>query len=418
MPRRSLSEWLGLLQQRHPTEIDLGLTRINRVAQLMQLVTSGHLPPVKTLVTVGGTNGKGSCVAALNALLTKSGYRVGCYTSPHLIRYNERIVINGQMASDEAICDAFERIEQARGDISLTYFEFGTLAALILMADAAVDVAILEVGLGGRLDAVNILDADIAIVTSIALDHQDWLGDDLDQIGAEKAAIARAGRPLICGDRSPNVGVLKTATATSATLLVNGRDFDLNSVASMPANRLPPNSVACALQAMALISDLPFDRVDTSALGAVSVPGRFQQLQVGSVPVILDVAHNPQAAELLAERLLLVKGHIVAVVGMMSDKDIIGSLAPLIPLVKAWCFCDIPDQPRAATAGKLQALLYNAGALGVGEAVCCPSPLAAFDNALKLAAVDDTVVVFGSFFTVGPILEHLQYSCEGTISVD
>ncbi|TNE75445.1 MAG: bifunctional folylpolyglutamate synthase/dihydrofolate synthase [Gammaproteobacteria bacterium] len=418
MPRRSLSEWLELLQQRHPTEIELGLTRITRVAQDLHLLGPAGHALARTLVTVAGTNGKGSCVAALQALLMSAGYRVGSYTSPHLIDYNERIVIQGQQVDDEAICDAFERIERARGETSLTYFEFGTLAALLLMSEADLDVAILEVGLGGRLDAVNVVDADIAIVTGIALDHRDWLGDDLDHIGAEKAAIARPGKPLLCGDPAPVAGIVAEADRIGATLLVNGRDFSLGQYRGIPENHLPPNSLACALQAMVLISGLVPDAIDTSALSGLCVTGRFQQLQVGSVPVILDVAHNPQAAEFLGKRLEAYSGRLIAVVGMMADKDLRGSLQPLVPLVKSWCFCDIPQQPRAVAAGNLQSLLYNAGAAPGRDVFCCPSPQAAFEKAVALAEEGDTVVVFGSFFTVGPILERLQSSCEGTACAD
>ncbi|MEZ5528632.1 MAG: Mur ligase family protein [Porticoccaceae bacterium] len=410
MLRHSLSEWLELLLQRHPTEIDLGLARVSLVAHRLGITSAGAGKPATTLVTVAGTNGKGSCVAALQALLTEAGYLVGSYTSPHLIHYNERIVINGEMATDEAICRAFEKIEAARGDTSLTYFEFGTLAAFILMAEAGLDVAILEVGLGGRLDAVNILDADIAIVTSIALDHSDWLGDDLDHIGAEKAAIARAGRPLLCGDPAPVAGLVAEAEAIGAQLLVNGRDFNATAYPSLPEHRLPPNSVACALQAATLITGLSPGELDCRSLVRVCVPGRFQQLDVAGVPVILDVAHNPQAAQLLALRLADKRGKLVAVVGMMADKDVVGSLSPLIPLVKAWCFCDIPEQPRAATASNLRALLYNAGAAADCVAVCCPSPVPAFEQGLRMVEEDDTLVVFGSFYTVGPVLETMDRS--------
>jgi len=402
---RSLSEWLGLLQQRHPTEIELGLSRVGRVARGLRC-----LSPAKNTVTIAGTNGKGSCVAALQALLMDQGYRVGCYTSPHLIDYNERIVIQGEQASDEAICQAFQRIEEARGDTSLTYFEFGTLAALILMSEAELDVAILEVGLGGRLDAVNIVDADIAIVTSIALDHQDWLGDDLDRIGAEKAAIARPGRPLLCGDSSPVKGVIHTAADIGAILLVNDRHFSLGQFQSVPDHRLPANSVACALQATHMITGLPASDINTQPLSLVQIPGRFQETSVAGVPIILDVAHNPQAAGLLAERLVPQKGRLLAVIGMMADKDIIGTLQPMIPLVRAWFPCSIPEQLRAATEGNIEALLYNAGAAANGEVYCCSSPLSAFEKALQHAGEGDRVVVFGSFFTVGPILEHIQSS--------
>ncbi|WP_339642268.1 Mur ligase family protein [uncultured Porticoccus sp.] len=419
MPQRSLSEWLTLLQNRHPKEIELGLGRIRLVARELGLVdVPDRRSPAKTIVTIAGTNGKGSCVAALQALLTAAGYRVACYTSPHLINYRERIVIDGYCVSDEAICEAFGQIERARGSTSLTYFEFGTLAALLLMARAELDVAILEVGLGGRLDAVNILDADIAIVTGVALDHQEWLGDDLNQIAAEKAAIARAGKPLICGDANPVAGLISTAEKAGAKLVVNGRDFSARQFAPLPETSLPSASIACALQATSLITGLSPAEVDTSAIGAVAVPGRFQKVTINGVSVVLDVAHNPQASALLADRLNSASGHLIAVVGLMADKDIPNILAPLGPLVKSWYFCNIPDQPRAADAGMLSSMLYNTSGQISARTRICSSPLNALESALHEATSDDQVVVFGSFFTVGPILDWWQNLPKGKKDVE
>ncbi|PHQ56024.1 MAG: bifunctional folylpolyglutamate synthase/dihydrofolate synthase, partial [Porticoccus sp.] len=372
----------------------------------------------KTIVTIAGTNGKGSCIAALQALLAAAGYRVACYTSPHLINYRERIVIDGHCVSDEAICEAFEQIEQSRGQTSLTYFEFGTLAALILMAREELDVALLEVGLGGRLDAVNILDADIAIVTGVALDHQEWLGDDLNQIATEKAAIARAGKPLICGDPNPVAGLTGTAEKIAAKLMVNGRDFSARQFAPLPETCLPPASIACALQAASLITGLSPSEVDTSAIGTVTVLGRFQKVTINGVSVVLDVAHNPQAAALLADRLNSFSGHLIAVVGLMADKDIPNILAPLGPLVKSWYFCNIPNQPRAADAGMLSSMLYNAHGPVSARTRVCSSPLNALELALCEATSDDQVVVFGSFFTVGPILDWWQNLPKGKKDVE
>lgn len=419
MPRRSLSEWLTLLQHRHPKEIELGLERVRLVASELGLVgMSGSRSPAKTIVTIAGTNGKGSCVAALQALLAAAGYRVACYTSPHLINYRERIVIDGHCVSDEAICEAFEQIEQSSGQTSLTYFEFGTLAALILMAREELDVALLEVGLGGRLDAVNILDADIAIVTGVALDHQEWLGDDLNQIATEKAAIARAGKPLICGDSNPVAGLTGTAEKIGAKLMVNGRDFSARQFAPLPETCLPPASIACALQAASLITGLSPSEVDTSAIDTVTVPGRFQKVIINGVSVVLDVAHNPQAAALLADRLNSFSGHLIAVVGLMADKDIPNILAPLGPLVKSWYFCNIPNQPRAADAGMLSSMLYNAHGPVSARTRVCSSPLNALELALCEATPDDQVVVFGSFFTVGPILDWWQNLPKGKKDVE
>ncbi|MFT7301062.1 MAG: dihydrofolate synthase/folylpolyglutamate synthase [Porticoccus sp.] len=422
MPQRSLNEWLSLLAARHPAEIEFGLDRIGRVAGQLGLC---HSLPGKKVITVAGTNGKGSCVAALEGILLAADYRVGCYTSPHFIDYNERISLNGRFVGDQTICSAFERIESGRGDISLTYFEFGTLAALLIMSEADLDIVVLEVGLGGRLDAVNLIDADIAIVTSLALDHQDWLGDDLDQIAAEKAAVARPGRPLIYGDETPIPGLLVAAGDLGAQLLLNGRDFlptEFNTTAEdlSSSTTLPPISVACAVQAARLVDGSLSKSVIAQGLQQVNLLGRFQQIDIEGIRLILDVAHNPQATELLAQRLSSTNHRIIAVAGIMADKDISAMLATLAPVVKDWFFCDIPGQPRATTARKLAALLYNVkvsiNALGIGNVVENKSPVAALQAALANASIGDTVVVFGSFFTVGPVLQWLNHGQKGSVS--
>lgn len=418
MTQHSLNEWLSLLEARHPTEIEFGLDRIGRVGEQLGL---SHSMPEKKVITVAGTNGKGSCVAVLESILLAAGYRVGSYTSPHFIDYNERICLNGQPVSDQTLCAAFERIESVRGDTSLTYFEFGTLAALLIMDQEDLDIVVLEVGLGGRLDAVNLIDADIAIVTSLALDHQDWLGDDLNQIAAEKAAIARSGRPLIYGDVIPVPGLLVAAGEIGAQLLLNGRDFSLTEF-NVPANTtLPPCSVACAVQAMRLIDTSLPDATIEQGLQEVNLLGRFQQVDLEGVRLILDVAHNPQATELLAQRLLAQKlpsvdQKIIAVSGVMADKDIPAMFLPLVPLVKDWFFCNIPGQPRAADARKLSTLLYNVNGSNEVNVVESKSPVAALQAALANANIGDSVVVFGSFFTVGPVLEWLNQAQKGSVS--
>jgi dihydrofolate synthase/folylpolyglutamate synthase len=375
----------------------------------------------KKVITVAGTNGKGSCVAALESILLAAGYRVGSYTSPHFIDYNERICLNAQPVSDQTICAAFERIESVRGNTSLTYFEFGTLAALLIMDQADLDVVVLEVGLGGRLDAVNLIDADVAIVTSLALDHQDWLGDDLNQIAAEKAAIARSGRPLIYGDVTPVPGLLVAAGTIGAQLMLGGRDFSLTEF-NVPANTaLPPCSVACAVQAARLIDTSLSDATIEQGLQAVNLLGRFQQVYLEGVRLILDVAHNPQATALLAQRLRTQKfssvdQKIIVVSGVMADKDIPAMFLPLVPLVKDWFFCDIPGQPRAADARKLSTLLYNVNGSNEVDVVESKSPVAALQAALAHANIGDSVVVFGSFFTVGPVLEWLNQVQKGSVS--
>jgi dihydrofolate synthase/folylpolyglutamate synthase len=415
MTQHSLSEWLSLLEARHPTEIEFGLDRIGRVAEQLGL---SHSMPEKKVITVAGTNGKGSCVAALESILLAAGYRVGSYTSPHFINYNERICLNRKPVSDRTICAAFDRIEAVCGDISLTYFEFGTLAALLIMSQAGLDVVLLEVGLGGRLDAVNLIDADIAIVTSLALDHQDWLGNDLNKIAAEKAAIARPGRPLIYGDAIPVPGLLAAADDIGAQLFLNERDFSLAEAHETSSFSLPKNSMACAVQAVRLIDSSLMDTTIERGLQAVNLPGRFQRVDLEGIRLILDVAHNPQATGLLAQRLLAlspVDQKIVAVCGIMADKDIPGMLLPLLPMVKDWFFCDIPDQPRATEARKLSALLYNVSESKAFNVVEKKSPVAALEAALANANVGDFVIVFGSFFTVGPVLKWLNQEQEGSV---
>lgn len=494
---RSLNEWLDLLEKGHPTEIEFGLDRIGRVAEQLgflpsttlanssassapkkntvavfgptevdavnfsQNTTAQSATPhkvsfqscslAKTVMTVAGTNGKGSCVATIDGILREAGYRVGTYTSPHLIDYNERICLNGHPVSDEAICAAFEKIELARGDISLSYFEFGTLAALVILSEAELDVVVLEVGLGGRLDAVNLIDADIAVVTSIALDHQDWLGSDLNQIAAEKAAIGREGRPLICGDEKPVLGLLETAKKIGAQLFLNGRDFSFTQFGIPKPTTLPPESVACALQAVNLFDPSVSESIMRKGLNQTQIRGRYQHIDIANTNVILDVAHNPQAAGLLAERLSSLPGNIIAVVGVMADKDIQAILEPMVPLVKVWHVCDIPSQGRAATAKNLALDLtllllakalrnkarYNKGqndkeqnnndqskkkqdkistyiAAVPGETIVVEesSPVAAIQAALSSiepgTEAGSTVVVFGSFFTVGPVLDWFE----------
>ena len=468
----SLNKWLSLLESRHSTEIEFGLDRIGRVAeQLGFLPSAAHTKSsassvsknltsqntsfqscslAKTVVTVAGTNGKGSCVAVIDSILREAAYCVGTYTSPHLIDYNERICINGQPVSDEAICVAFEKIELARGDISLSYFEFGTLAALVILSEAKLDVVVLEIGLGGRLDAVNLIDADIAVVTSIALDHQDWLGTDLNQIAAEKAAIGREGRPLICGDEKPVSGLLETAEKIGAQLFLNGRDFSLTQFGVLNPTTLPPASVACALQAVNLFDPNVSELIMKKGLNQTQIKGRYQHIDIANTHVILDVAHNPKAAELLAKRLSSLSGNIIAVVGVMSDKDIQAILEPMIPLVKVWHVCDIHSQARAATAKNLAldlTLLLLTKALrnkarynneqnkkgqdkvgvhstaipGETRVIEESSPVAAIQAALSGiesgAETGSTVVVFGSFFTVGPVLDWFEKESESWLNI-
>ena len=423
----SLNDWLARLEAMHPKAIDMGLERVSIVAQRLGLKFAC---PV---ITVGGTNGKGSTCAMLESMLLQGGYRVGLYTSPHILQFNERARINGQSASDEVFCAAFEQVEAARGDVSLTYFEFTTLAIMKLFADAGLDAVILEVGLGGRLDAVNIVDADVAIVTSVDLDHMDYLGDTREKIGFEKAGIFRTGRAAICSDPSPPQSLVDHATAIGADLWLFGRDFNYAGDRqqwnyggrSMRRNSLAYPSLrganqllnaSAALAALEALRDrLPLGAQEVrTGLVLVDLPARFQVLP-GRPAVILDVAHNPHAAATLAQNLDNMGFHpyTYAVFGAMADKDIAGIVAHLKDKVDHWYLCDLP-LPRAASADSLAAALRAAGiadngAPGAERSIrCFATPADAYAEATKHATENDRIAVFGSFLTVAGVMAARQ----------
>lgn len=444
-PSTRLEDWLALLEQRHPTEIELGLERIAAVAR-----RAGIGRPAPRVITVAGTNGKGSCVATLAALLRHAGLRVGVYTSPHLVHYNERIVLPTGNAEDEAICESFARLEQARGDISLTYFEFGTLAAFDLMARAACDIAVLEVGLGGRLDAVNLIDADVAVITAIDIDHQDWLGDSRDLIGVEKAGIARAARPVIIADPDPPAAMLTRLQEIGAQPLRLGQDFGVLNSANilqsadrlLPATHqsavvqlqtahgrtaesrtfddwpeLPLPSVLCALQAAWLIDhDGRVGAALEQRLPPVRLPGRWQRRWWRGHEVWLDVAHNAAAARLLATRVRraqeqqAVRFH--GVCGIMGDKDAAAILEPLADVLTSLELTDLPGMARAARAADL---LRYAPQMQCPVS-CSSSPEEALHAVVARAEPGDRILVFGSFYTVGPVLRFLDQSRDDPFS--
>ncbi|MGH1373530.1 MAG: bifunctional tetrahydrofolate synthase/dihydrofolate synthase [Cellvibrionaceae bacterium] len=420
----TLEQWLSWQENLHTSEIDMGLDRVREVAERMQL-----LSPNCQVLSIAGTNGKGSCVASVEALCLDQGVSVGSFTSPHLLRYNERIKINAEQVSDQQICESFERIDQARKDISLTYFEFGTLAAIDIIARAQVDVMVLEVGLGGRLDAVNIMDADVAVVTSIAVDHEQWLGSDISVIGHEKAGIYRPHKWAICADEQApasvadhahNIGAYWVAMGMSLNMSLQDDDFgdeqswswsgvtsdgDLLELNRLPVPSLPLPSVAAALQAFVLLGfSLPKD--PSALMSSLALAGRAEVIQHEGVEVMLDVAHNPAASELLAERLAThpPHGRNFVVLAMMEDKDRGGVLRPLQPYISQWFLADLPDNPRAATADQLEADLMSLGADGKGYT----SVADALAAALSQAGEYDRVLVMGSFFTVAEALEILQ----------
>lgn len=423
----ALDEWLTRLESRHDKTIQLGLARVAEVLAAMQLKHQG------VVITVGGTNGKGSVCAMLEAILLAAGYSVGCYTSPHLNRYNERVRINGHEASDEALVAALATVEQARGTVPLTYFEHGTLAAWAQFCEQALDVVILEVGLGGRLDAVNAIDPDCAIVTSVAIDHQDYLGETREQIGFEKAGIFRAGRPAVCGDPQPPASLLEHAQAIGAPLWVSGRDFGFGgdrqqwgywrydaSPAQAPLHRrgglaypalrganqlLNASSVMTALELLRQRIPVSMQAI-RQGLMLVSLPGRFQVLP-GRPAVVLDVAHNRQAAGVLAENLSNMGFYpeTWAVCGMLADKDVEGAAALLRNRVDHWLAVSLPGA-RGLSSEALAARLRAGGV--DGQIDCYDTPEAAFTQARRSAGEGDRILVFGSFLTVADVLEAVD----------
>ena len=420
---KTLLEWLNWQESLHVTEIDLGLGRVQRVAAEMTL-----LQPSATIITVAGTNGKGSCIATLEALLLKTGASVGAFTSPHLHRYNERIRINGQNVTDADLCHSFSRINRARQTTSLTYFEFGTLAAIDLFTLNNVDVMLLEVGLGGRLDAVNIMPHDVAVVTSIALDHEAWLGSDVNVIGREKAGIFRAHKPALCADTNAPSSVALVAQECGAEFMSVPSDFSwlldeskwswcgrnkdgrFIQFDELPLPKLPLPSVAVAIMAF-LHAD--FDALQNenkvqflfdylpSILSELSLPGRTQTMTVANRSLIFDVAHNPAAALNLSRYLQrnTIVGETWAIVGMMSDKDHLAVFDSLSVSVNHWLTTDLAGVGRAASAIELKnELLANLDPdLSVQH---FDHVSKALNSALTKSQAEDRIIIFGSFYTV------------------
>ena len=411
----TLADWLDWQETLHPSSIELKLERIRSVWQRLQ-----PQPPRYAVLTVGGTNGKGSCVAYLDAILRAAGYRVGTYTSPHLLRYNERIRINGQDVDDTALCDSFARIDAARDTTALTYFEFGTLAALELFHHAGVEVAVLEVGLGGRLDAVNILDADAALVTNIALDHTEWLGPDRVHIGYEKAGIYRPGRPAVCADPDPPSSVLEHAHRIGAQLLRVHRDYDFAptgntwrwQAADWQLNELPRprltgehqlgNAAAALMVLASLRQRLPVSpEAVAQGLRQTHLPGRFQVIP-GPVCWILDVAHNPAAAAVSARQLRQHpgSGRTQALIGILADKDADGMIHALADTVDFWRPVTLAG-PRGRTSADLVTRLRSVGIQAVAGHDSIEEAVWAAQHS---AQPGDQIVTLGSFHAVAPVL--------------
>jgi len=463
-PNATLPAWLAYLETLHPAAIDLGLERIRQVAQRLQLDLGNTV-----IITVGGTNGKGSTCAMLEAILRAAGYRTGLYTSPHLVAFNERIRILGEMAADAAIVRELQSIQAARGDVTLTYFEFTTLAALRLFAQSRLDVVILEVGLGGRLDAVNLIDADCAIVTSVDIDHTEWLGDTREKIGQEKAHIFRAGKPAICADPMAPASLVAHARAIGADLWLFGKDFNFSgdrqqwayggraqrrAGLAYPALRgmnqlLNASAALAALEALRERLAVPAQAIRIG-LAQAELPGRLQVVPgnpaLREAPVILDVAHNPHAAAVLGQNLdsMPSSGATHAVVGMLRDKDVTGVIAQLADRVDYWHCAglqgarglagaaladvvrDVLARKRSASnmepawqaaAGPAprvvarvtprRAQTHQSGTSGI-TVLAYTDPLQAWAAARGAAGSNDRILVLGSFHTVAPILQALS----------
>lgn len=419
----NLAQWLEHQQRLHAQPIALGLDRVREVAARL-----GTGRPARRVITVAGTNGKGSTVAFIEAIARAAGLRVGTYISPHLVRYNERVRIDGREAEDAALIAAFEAVEAARGETPLTWFEFGTLAALWLFAREPLDLAVLEVGLGGRLDAVNLVDADVAVITTIALDHTEYLGPDREAIAREKAGVMRAGKPAVLAELDPPDSLLREADRLGAPVLRAGRSFrfhtrgdgwvfedDRGALAlPRPGLRAPaqPGNAAAAIAALrALVPAVSVpDAAIAQGVSAVRLAGRMQVLP-GAVEIVLDVAHNPQAAQQLAAWLQAnrPRGATLAVFAALADKDVANEVAALMSSIDLWYLAGLADvggrgQPVERLWQKVGALLSRS--LATRHATV-EQALAA---ARKAARPGDRIVVFGSFHTVGEALAALPSS--------
>jgi dihydrofolate synthase/folylpolyglutamate synthase len=422
MTSGSLEQWLARLETLHPSEIELGLDRVSAVASSI-----GVLEPAQAVVTVAGTNGKGSAVWVLEALLKECGLCVGAYTSPHFLRFNERIRVGGQEVDDADIVAAFERIEAARGSITLTYFEFATLAALLVFQRRECDVLVLEVGLGGRLDAVNILDASVAVITSIDLDHQGWLGESRDEIGREKAGITRAGRPVVIADPEPPQGLVSAINAVGATPRMRlGREFTLHDEGGNrwsgrisrldgkqrclpPCDKgaLLPENVVAALQAVLLLGIEFSDEQLAAALDHEPPAGRRQRRQIDGREYLLDVAHNPASVNKLLEYIGSTPciGRRIAIFSAMNDKDLESMVRRIAGHFDGWFLADQPANPRAVPATRLAELLRG---VGEGRISISKNLRQAFRRARSVMQEGDQLAVFGSFYTVAEVMPLLD----------
>ena len=416
MTQKNLDQWLQYLESLHPSEIDLGLARVFQVAKKMAL-----LKPAPLVIMAAGTNGKGSTVTLVSSILQQANQKVGTYMSPHLHTYNERVKIDGVMLSDEDFIESFEAIDKAREDVLLTYFEVGTLSSLYLFIKYQVDVAVLEVGLGGRLDAVNIVDADISIVTSIGLDHQDWLGDDLSKIAFEKAGIYRPLKPAVCGERNPPQTLINHALDIKAPLFIKGEHFNYTQnskswswkgvggnggcaeLQDLPLPSLPLENAVTVLQALQFVPFKISLKNIVDGINSAHLSGRLERIE-SPFKAILDVGHNPQAAKLLSSRLegSEVKGRRFALLAMLKDKDPEGVVKELTDNISHWHLAGI-DGYRGQTSQELAEKLNNQ----LPMVTCHEQVSDALDDLLAEMNIDDELIVLGSFVTVAKAHEWL-----------
>ncbi|MBX3708439.1 MAG: bifunctional tetrahydrofolate synthase/dihydrofolate synthase [Gammaproteobacteria bacterium] len=412
----TLSEWLSWIENIHSTEIDLSLDRVKLVADRLNV-----LPPNCPVITVGGTNGKGSTVFGLEAIYRAAHYRTGVFTSPYLLKYNEQVRINGQEIDDQILCKAFAKIEEVRGEIPLTPFEFCTLASLSLFQSQVLDVLILEVGLGGRLDAVNVINANVAIVTSIGIDHVAWLGSSREQIAYEKAGIFRSGQPAICGDFDPPTTLIETAKKIGAPFYCQGRDFHYHASVSnwswsdhitqykdLPFNSLAIQNMSVVLMAVTLLQNyLPITQKEIEkGLKNVNLPGRIQIIP-GPVMKIFDVSHNPAAITWLKEKINSIpcSGKKYAVFSMLSDKDMMSSVLSIKDSIDIWHVA--PLQTKRTTTEEV--LKKSFQETKVDNVIFYHTIAAAYNHAIKITKPGDCLIVFGSFHTVAEVWKWMGH---------
>ena len=418
--KKDLNEWLAFLEQLHPNEIDLGLTRISKVGQALDLINHDA-----KVITVAGTNGKGTTCAFLEEILIQAGYQVGVYSSPHIRRYNERLRINHVELSDQQHCDAFSKIEIGRGETSLSYFEYATLACLALLKEAKCDFIILEVGLGGRLDATNMVESDISAVTTIGIDHTDWLGNDREKIGFEKAGVFRSDKPAICGELDPPISLQTHAKKISANIKYAGKDFYITqgadnwswtgnkTITNLPMTLMPVQNASTALAIIEALSINIPDEIIRQSLQQAQLAGRLQKLPLKEkADIYMDVAHNPQSARYLAEQIQVMKAKkpasskVFTIVGMLEDKDMTGTFEQVNSYIDE-CYLIGLECGRGASVETLYEH-YQASSNKQAEAKCFNSIENAYKTVINKADLSDIIIIFGSFHTVSDFLTFLE----------